>query len=423
MPLRLALSINCGRSAIEGRSALTANDRNYFGIKCFDANPGPIANGCHSYSTSECTPTCYPTSASFRTYASITDSFRDHGRFLTTNSRYRPAFGNTKDAATARKYWQAQVMLNGDAYYQDVRLASDPNLIRPFRVSMSCGFCHIAFHAQNPPADPERPEWANLSSTIGNQFWRPSKAFANLTHENNALFQFLNSQQPGTIDTSLVSTDQINNSNTITNIWEVPARLARATLNPPEDQSDWNLRIPSVQGAQKDNPRITPRVLLDGADSVGVFGALSRVYANIGTYPEEWFRDHNAIIGFKPQRPFNVQDMIDWSVFWNTGDEYRIPYLYAFFKHKSAAQQVPITTSMKLAYAPGGAEVIAREAPLATEGRKVFIQNCAICHSSKQPQGFGLQFNKDWRKTGAPTQMTSALSASCLGVNMSAVSF
>ncbi|HXT50344.1 MAG TPA: hypothetical protein VN811_04840, partial [Thermoanaerobaculia bacterium] len=260
-------------------------------------------------------------------------------------------FGNTDNAATARRYWRQQVELNGNAYYEDVRLASDPNLIRPFRVSMSCGFCHIAFHPQNPPADPERPEWGNVSSTIGNQFWRASKAFANLTRENNALFQFLNSQQPGTIDTSLVSTDQINNSNTITNIWEVPARLQRATLNPPEDQSDWNLRIPSVQGAQKDNPRITPRVLLDGADSVGVFGALSRVYANIGTYPEEWFRDHNAIIGFKPQRPFNVQDMIDWSVFWNTGDEYRIPYLYGFFSHNSAAQQVPITTAMLLKYA------------------------------------------------------------------------
>ena len=26
------------------------------------------------------------------------DSFRDHGRFLTTNSRYRPAFAYTTDA-------------------------------------------------------------------------------------------------------------------------------------------------------------------------------------------------------------------------------------------------------------------------------------------------------------------------------------
>jgi hypothetical protein len=89
-------------------------------------------------------------------------------------------------------------------------------------------------------------------------------------------------------------------------------------------------------------------------------------------------------------------------VFWNTGDEYRIPYLYAFFSHDSAAQQVPITTSMKLAYAPGGAEIIAREAPLAAAGRGVFIQNCAICHSSKQPEGFALHFDNNWASKGAP---------------------
>ncbi|MGC9665581.1 sporangiospore maturation cell wall hydrolase GsmA [Planosporangium sp. 12N6] len=81
-----------------GKSALTANDRNYFGIKCFNGSPGPIANGCHTYATYECTPNCYPTYASFRTYASITDSFRDHGYFLTTNSRYKPAFNYTTNA-------------------------------------------------------------------------------------------------------------------------------------------------------------------------------------------------------------------------------------------------------------------------------------------------------------------------------------
>ena len=81
-----------------GRSGLTTNDRNFFGIKCFSGSPGPIANGCHDYRTYECEPTCLPTTASFRTYASATDSFRDHGRFLTTNCRYRPAFASTRDS-------------------------------------------------------------------------------------------------------------------------------------------------------------------------------------------------------------------------------------------------------------------------------------------------------------------------------------
>ncbi len=81
-----------------GRSGLTATDRNYFGIKCFNGVYGPIAIGCRSYATTECLPTCAPTTATFRVYASMTDSYRDHGRFLKVNSRYAPAFAHTGDA-------------------------------------------------------------------------------------------------------------------------------------------------------------------------------------------------------------------------------------------------------------------------------------------------------------------------------------
>jgi uncharacterized protein YraI len=98
---KVPASVTIAQAILEsgwGRSALTANDRNYFGIKCFDSSPGPIANGCHTYSTTECARTCYATEASFRTYGSILNSFRDHGRFLTTNSRYRPAFAYSGDA-------------------------------------------------------------------------------------------------------------------------------------------------------------------------------------------------------------------------------------------------------------------------------------------------------------------------------------
>jgi flagellar protein FlgJ len=81
-----------------GRSGLSTNDRNYFGIKCFSTTPGPIHIACHNYVTSEYVNGSYvQTTASFRVYASMTDSFRDHGRFLTVNSRYKPAFVYTKD--------------------------------------------------------------------------------------------------------------------------------------------------------------------------------------------------------------------------------------------------------------------------------------------------------------------------------------
>jgi flagellar protein FlgJ len=82
-----------------GRSSLSANDRNYFGIKCQNGSYGKLANGCHDYRTSECDKAgnCFATVATFRTYASMTDSFRDHGSFLRVNSRYKPAFDYTTD--------------------------------------------------------------------------------------------------------------------------------------------------------------------------------------------------------------------------------------------------------------------------------------------------------------------------------------
>ncbi|GAA0806590.1 sporangiospore maturation cell wall hydrolase GsmA [Spirilliplanes yamanashiensis] len=83
-----------------GRSGLAANDRNYFGIKCFDGRKGAIAAGCRTYNTTECTKAgkCFATSATFRTYRTAADSFRDHGSFLRANQRYRPAFAYTRNA-------------------------------------------------------------------------------------------------------------------------------------------------------------------------------------------------------------------------------------------------------------------------------------------------------------------------------------
>jgi uncharacterized protein YraI len=99
---RVPASVTIAQAILEsgwGRSGLTANDRNFFGIKCFNGSPGAIATGCHSYATHECVGTvCKPTTASFRSYASAVDSFRDHGHFLTVNRRYAPAFAVTGNA-------------------------------------------------------------------------------------------------------------------------------------------------------------------------------------------------------------------------------------------------------------------------------------------------------------------------------------
>lgn len=314
-------------------------------------------------------------------------------------------FGKTKAARNARQYWKTRVEdPPGDAYYTDTSVNADPNLVRPFRVSMSCGFCHIAPHPLNPPADVEKPQWSNLSTTVGDQYWNPVSTFVNLKKPDSFLYQFLASQQPGTIDTSLVSTDHINNPNTITAIFDVPARLDRAQQNPPENQSATNLLIPHIEDPQPGaNPRHTPRVLLDGSDSVGIFGALSRVYLNIGAYSEEWKRVQNSIVGFTPQRPFAVATALKNSVYWRTADKYRIPYLASFFTYVSQQDGASVTRPMHLVDTAEGRPIIDAERNDAVSGRNVFVQNCAVCHSSKQPSGFTLQFSRDWARKDLPS--------------------
>ncbi len=310
-------------------------------------------------------------------------------------------FSNTDAAAEARRRWKAKVENSDDAYYKPGSpIPSDPQLVRPFRVGMTCAFCHIAPHPLNPPPDPENPDWKNLSSTIGAQYWIGPTAFANLKGPDSFFFQLVQSWQPGTLDTSLLSTDHINNPNAMYAIWNVPSRLVRAQLNPPEAQSAANLLIPSIEDPFA-NPRHLPRALLDGSDSVGLFGALSRVYLNIGSYYEQWIRLQNPLIGFKAQRPFELATIRDKSGYWRIAEEQRVPEIAKFFTYVNKAGET-VTAPMKLADVPEGRAEIAKKSALAANGRAVFIENCAICHSSKQPDGFALTFSREWASAQPP---------------------
>lgn len=368
-------------------------------------------------------------------------------------------FGVGEAPAKARSYWKERVEMTNDRFYTDPSINKDPMLVRPFRVSVSCGFCHVGPHPLNPPKDFEAPEWANLSSIIGAQYWKPQPAFGNLQGPNSFLHHFLASQQPGTVDTSLVSTDQINNANTMNAVFEINARLARAIANPKEVQTAENLQIYEKQKGLLhtiENPGTTfaldgkdaistPRVLVDGSDSIGAFGALARVYLNIGTFYEEWATCHNPIIGFKKQRPFSVLTCQKNSVYWQTNEQYRAPYLAAYFTQKfeprpddkkaamTAGQPVQnaaptgiqpststhtVTQSMKLAVAKEGdlttpSAAAQKALDLDTpdqrrRGREVWLQNCAMCHSSKQPEGYTLEFKRmgdgyAWENAPAPS--------------------
>lgn len=130
---KIPASVTAAQSILEsawGRSRLAVQDRNYFGFKCTTAGPGPVANGCHEYPTTECTPECHPTTASFRTYESMTASFRDYGRLITTSDHYAAALPLAGDAnafvtEVAKKYAT-------DPSYADkvIKLMQDNDLYR-----------------------------------------------------------------------------------------------------------------------------------------------------------------------------------------------------------------------------------------------------------------------------------------------------
>jgi hypothetical protein len=308
-------------------------------------------------------------------------------------------FPNPKFDEKAQKHWDAVKYQKDEKYY------SDPNLIRPYRVGMSCGFCHVAPHPLNPPTDPEAPKWENLSTTIGAQYLRIRAVVGNLLKEDNLVYHVIDSQPPGTVDTSLVATDQINNTNTMNALWDFGARLDRSGIlahRSPDYAKDYSARYGhndfeqvSADSAKMPvllydlpdtyaNPRPVPRILLEGADSIGAWGALARVHLNIGSFSERWITLSNILIGFRKQQPFKVSDVEKNSVYWKV-TEYNVDYLAKFF--------LKSTGPMRLKDAPGGKQLGKLKgegvpwAPELAAGRKVFAERCIICHSSKQPNG------------------------------------
>ena len=270
-------------------------------------------------------------------------------------------FDNPDFTGDAVKQWDAE------KYYNDPQYATKKGLIRPYRVGVSCGSCHIAFHPCNPPADFNNPKWENLASAIGNQYIAEGAVFAPNVKEGGFFAEMLKNQPRGTSDTSRIATDHINNPNSINPIFELGARL---TMAEEETVSGETLLIPGQQKTMK-----VPHVLKDGADSVGVPAATIRVYVNIGMFSQHWLAQHNALIGLTAQKPFSIQVAQQDSAYWLATQE-KVANIAAFFKRLK---------SYRLEDAPGGKDLITKDEAVMTRGKEVFAANCAKCHSSKRP--------------------------------------
>lgn len=313
-----------------------------------------------------------------------------------------PAF---KGAAKAR--WMELKAQGREALMQAYR--TDPNLEAPYLVGQTCGSCHTSFDPARPPADPAHPKWENLKFTLGNQYFKEGEFFkAGTNGKDDFRWHALDTQQAGTSDTSRIPNDHINNPNSINPIFsllfrpwhteklkksqitfdltadvcpdlgnscdpseKVPVTTALALLRP--DEAARAIAGIRRQAKSDGEPHAAQSILKGGEDSVGPVGALLRVYVNIGMCSSMWLRHFDPIVGNGEQTPVETaelyRDCPSYQQMLN-----RVPATVLFL-----ASQGPIY----LKDAPNGAAHINDE--LAEKGKLVFAENCATCHSSKQP--------------------------------------
>jgi hypothetical protein len=310
-------------------------------------------------------------------------------------------FPNPDFDEKAQKHWDPE------RYYSDPSYYNDEKLVRPYRVGMSCGFCHVGPNPTNPPADPENPKWENLNSNPGAQYFWINRIFTWEADPTSFPYQLFTTSRPGALDTSLVSSDYINNPRTMNAVYSLAARLQNAqkfgmeklgggSLNNKQLNDYVPANSPLTQFFKAPDTVYTPRVLKDGSDSVGALGALNRVFINIGLFSEEWLLHFNPLIGGKPITPIPIKTSRQNSVYWQANEK-QTPDLALFFL---ATAQPDL-----LKNAPGGDKHLTSEANALTRGKEVFGERCARCHSSKLPEkaysffpngGVGKDYLKYW---------------------------
>jgi hypothetical protein len=334
-------------------------------------------------------------------------------------------FPNPDFDEEAKKKWDPVRYYTDPAYYKD------PKLVRPYRVGMSCGFCHVGPKPTLKPVygaracreserkeecyDPEKPEWRDLSSIVGAQYMWIDRIFSWESDWSNFLYQLESTFRPGTLDTSIISTDYIANPRTMNAFYEFGPRLDLSLVLGKAKLAGGELLNPQLRPYDEMPDTVwTPHILKDGSDSVGALGSLNRVYLNIGVFSEEWLRHFDFLLGVWPISPIRIADANKNSVYWRVtedqtramasflirvGAPHHLPKEYLEEKKEAPeANANPASSSenspvQNLGSAEGerpcGEAYANGEYPVEERGKLVFADRCARCHSSKLPKPVG----------------------------------
>lgn len=356
------------------------------------------------------------------------DGSTPHGSQDQRQSACDLRFGTSTGALGLRKFpnprfdaakWEA---LNGSAAswdgYRTMLLDADPadaasensdarmnrlfdgSVEPPFRIGMACGACHIAFDPTNPPADPNNPEWENIDGLVGNQYSRASNMLGNGLSKHRIEWQLIARSRPGVVDTSALPMDLVSNPgtmNAIINFAKRPlhehtfSRWTKAAICPADAAEEDCWCEPGKDGKCWEWTRVTedvPNVLKGGEDSVGYNEAIQRVYFNIGSCAEQCWMNHLPDLRAADpaqrnygQTPFDIgqcrRDCGSFRAIEDRLNEVKAFFLSARPSDLYAARGLDEPRDLELQldeeFFDGAVE----------QGRAVFAETCARCHSSQ----------------------------------------
>jgi hypothetical protein len=307
-------------------------------------------------------------------------------------------------------------------------LADPASVEPPYNVGMSCALCHVSFKPTRAPLNVHEPKWENISSNIGNQYFREGMLFGSDMPRDSFIYQYLSTQEPGTSETSRFSNDFINGPIMMHSIYRLPERLKLVRdekITPAQREllesmyRNAGLKpdtpVGAIVGTAAEPMVRTPHVLADGSDSMGLVMASTRVYVNEGMMWQTWV--HTMALN-----PFDLKESIARNFTTKEFDligevrkdpnspwmqtERRMPNMATFlgtydsYPLKDAQEAAPeaAATTVGQASRPqdeardsktpkSGRDYLTNDPDVLRRGKIAFADNCAQCHSSKQPAG------------------------------------
>ena len=311
----------------------------------------------------------------------------------------------------------------------------DGSIEPPFRIGMACGACHIAFNPLNPPKDPAHPRWENISGTVGNQYARVAQIVVSGMSPKTIEYQVFAHARPGTVDTSAIPTDQINNPgtmNAIINISQRPKftemvdkwRKSKQCPAGADERSCWCEPGKSGKCWEKSKqPEEVRHILKGGEDSIGDNEAVQRVYFNIGSCSEEAWVNHLTDLRQVDhtqrnfgQTPFDIgqarRDCAQFRAIEDRLDDVVNFLLSArpsdLYKARGLKNPRDLVERLDKEFGAGSVD----------RGKVIFAQNCARCHSSRPEPFTGRDFREpvkdsqdkdlriDWLGNDKPTRVS-----------------